>query len=837
MLKRWLLKAGLCALALQPVQAVEIEGLEPIGAYSSHAATDRGLEIQCQDGSRVRLQWLTPDLVRVRTAFRKPFDPIDHSWAVAKTNWAPVPLQTSESPDRLVSSSADLTVIVHKNPLRVEIQDKQGRTLNQDHHPLMGDVRGVQKAQMFDPTAGTMLVATKSLGLDEHFYGLGEKAHKLDRRRGHFTMWNSDTPRYNEGKDPIYQSIPFYIGLNKGTAYGLFYDNSHRSHFDMGFSQQEWAGYAVEGGEVDYYFIGGPKIHDVVSRYTELTGRMYLPPKWALGHQASRWSYYPASMVEEIAATYQSHDLPLDVMTLDIDYMQGYRVFTWDKQRFPDPAGMIKRLAARGLKTVTIVDPGVKYQPTNSSTPVGSQPELQDQSQSYYVFNEGLAKNYFVKRSSGQPMVTKVWPGETVFVDYTLEAARKWWGDLHRALLDQGVAGIWNDMNEPADFTDKGEVGGENQKDSVFDDLGRKTRHAKNRNLVALLMCRSTYEGLLRLRPGQRPYIITRAAYAGIQRYATMWTGDAPSTWESLALSVPMFCSLGLSGESFVGADVGGFMNRGDGEMLTRAYQISFLIPFCRNHKDRSGYDQEPWRFGPYYENIIRRYLKLRYSLLPYIYAGMAEAQRSGVPFIRPLVSEYQNDPMTWSLDDQFLAGRDLLVAPVTRPGQEARRVYLPEGRWYDFWSHKVHQGGQVIRVEAPLETVPMFVRGGAILPMGPEKNTVDAKPDAPLELHVFPGSNGTASVELYEDDGTSEDYRNGEFSRRRVSVQGNRVQLAAAQGSYRGPQRPLKFHFYGQGKAAAAVLDGQTLPVKRRGAVLDVTIPDDRGAHNLELR
>lgn len=473
----------------------------------------------------------------------------------------------------------------------------------------------------------------------------------------------------------------------------------------------------------------------------------------------------------------------------------------------------------------------MKHQPAPDK-PDEEQPELKDQSESYYVYNQGVKNDYFVKRKDGKLMVTNVWPGDTVFVDYTKEQARRWWGDLHRAYLDHGVEGIWNDMNEPADFIDQ--TGG-NQRDSVFEDLGRRTAHAKNRNVVALLMSRATYEGLLRLRPNRRPYVITRAAYAGIQRYATMWTGDAPSTWEGLALSIPMFCNLGLSGESFIGADVGGFMGRGDGEMLARAYQISFLVPFCRNHKAQGDYDQEPWRFGPYYENIIRNYLKLRYRLLPYLYAGIEEAHRTGIPFIRPLLLEYQRDPHTYALDDQFLAGADLLCAPITRPGQEQRRVYLPEGRWYDFYTGSPTPGGRVRKVEAPLETVPLFVRAGAILPLGPEKNTVDALPNGPLELRVYPTANHTAETTLYEDDGQTQDYLKGEFARRTVRFADNQLEIAAT--PYRLPERALVVRIYTIRKYASAEWDGQPVALRRQDNYLEVSGPDGMGAHRLVLR
>lgn len=815
----------LAALLALPTYAIETEGLVPIGAYQSRQDN----LITCQDGTHVKIQFLTPDLVRVRMAYQSQLDD-GHSWAIAKTDWSPAAVSSEESSENVTYRSSNLRVVVHKNPLLIEIQDKNGLTLNKDSRPLLGDPNHTQK--VFDASAGFMTVVTKELGLDEHFYALGEKAHKLDRRRGHFRMFNSDTPKYGEGTDPIYQSIPFYISLEDNRAYGLFYDNSYRSHFDFGNSQQEFTGYAVEGGQIDYYFVNGPRIKDVVQRYTELTGRIYLPPKWALGHQASRWSYYPDRMVEKIADTYQQHDLPLDVMTIDIDYMQKYRVFTWDLKRFSDPDGLAGRLKAKGLHMVNIVDPGVKYQPEGlASAQEQQQPELKDQSKSYYVYNQGSKNDFFVKRKDGTQMVTTVWPGQTVFVDFTKEAARKWWGDLHQAYLDHGTGGIWNDMNEPADFTEKGDTGA-NQRDSYFDDLGHNTPHAKNRNVFALLMCKATYEGLLRLRPNDRPYVITRAAYAGIQRYSTMWTGDAASSWEALAVSVPLFCNLGLSGETFIGADVGGFMGRGDGEMLTRGYQICFLVPFCRNHKAQDEYDQEPWRFGSYYEGIIRKYLKLRYRLLPYLYAGLDEARRMGTPFVRPLVLEYQDDSETYAMDDQFLAGRDLLCSPVVRPNQDKKRVYLPRGKWYDFYTgapqKKQHQ-----LVDAPLETVPLYARGGSIIPLGPEKNTVDALPNAPLELRIYPDARGQAESTLYEDDGKSQAYLNGQCARRKASFRDRQFNLEAT--GYALPQRSLQLRFYAT-QAKGASYNGKPVPLTQHPNYIEVQIPEGGQAHSLKL-
>ena len=716
------------------VSAIDLSGLASIGPVSSYTRTSNGVIFTCSDESQVQIEVLAPDLVRVRASYRSALPHRDHSWAIAKTDWATPTWKLSEGRDSLVITTAELQVIVQRSPLLVEFRDaRTGKMISADARPMM-----------FDPK-GSAVAAAKKLGFEEHFYGLGEKAARLDKRRGHFTMWNSDTPAYTEGTDPIYQSVPFYIGWRNGDAYGIFFDNSYRTNFDFGNSTQEYAAFSADGGEMNYYFLWGPSMKKILGRYADLTGHMPLPPMWALGNQQCRWSYYPQAVAEEVVNQYRAHDLPLDALYLDIHYMQGYRVFTWDTTRFPNPKEFTDRLKQRGVKVITIVDPGVKYQPADSAAGdrnVAPNPELSSQNKSYYVYNEGADRNYFLKRKDGSLYIGKVWPGESVFVDYTLEAARRWWGDLHRAYTANGVAGIWNDMNEPADFIDQT---GKSQMDVVNYDEGENSTHAKNRNVFGLLMVRATREGLERLQPDRRPYIITRAGYAGYQRYATMWTGDNTSTWEAMALSIPMFETLGLSGVPFIGTDVGGFIGRSDGEMLTRWYQIGFLTPMCRSHMNIDSYDHEPWRFGEYYEDIIRKYLKLRYRMLPFLYTILEEAGRTGLPVFRPLLLNYQQDFNTLNLDDEFMVGSDLLVAPVLRRDITNRMVYLPEGTWIDYWSGKKMTGGTMIRVEAPLETVPLFVRAGAIIPMGPEMNYVGEEPADPITFLIYPDEKGEA--------------------------------------------------------------------------------------------
>jgi alpha-glucosidase len=795
-------------LFFSSVSAQDITTLDSIGPVTRFEKTSNSVTLHCEDNSQVRLTVLAPDLIRVRASFTKPIPDHDHSWAIAKSDWQTPPWNVSETADAITITTAELETIIRRSPLLIEFRDaRTHQLLNADERPMSYDAKGRLHEMMFDPKAGMFVAASKKLGFDEHFYGLGEKAARLDKRRGYFVNWNSDTPGYTEGKDPIYQTVPFYLGLQRGIAYGIFFDNSYRSYFDFGRSSQQRAWFGAEGGEMNYYFFHGPSIKKILSRYAELTGHMPLPPRWALGNQQSRWSYYPDTMVEEVVSEYRRRDLPLDVIYLDIDYMRGYRVFTFNKERFPDPKRLTEKLGRQGVKVVTIVDPGVKHDPNPSG-------------ERYHVFDEGLAKNFFQRRRNGELFIPRVWPGDSVFVDYTLPEARRWWGELHRFYTGNGIAGIWTDMNEPADFVDQT---GKNQLDVVSYDEGQKTTHAKNRNTFALLMSRATYEGLERLQPDLRPYVITRAGYAGVQRYATMWTGDTNSTWESLGLNIPMFTSLGLSGQPFVGSDVGGFIGRGNGELLVRSYQVGFLAPFCRNHKVIDGYDQEPWRFGKYYEDIIRKYLKLRYRLLPFLYTTLEEAHRTGAPLFRPLLLNYQDDPNTYNLDDQFMVGDDLLVAPMLKPDVTRRLVYLPAGIWYDYWTNKKYDGGKMITVEAPLEVAPMFVRGGAMIPVGPEINYVGERAPDEITFDIYPDEAGSASTEFYEDDGLSPAYKRGVFRRTALSVRrqgrGFVVTVGAAEGTYQPGMR--KFTFV----------------VKTSPRELKVSAVLDKGAHQLEIR
>lgn len=702
----------------------QLGGVRSFERSASYALFDCG-------GPRLRVAAVTPEIVRVTLAPEGAFR--EESYAVVWRGEAPI--EVEDGGDAVEVRTSKLVVRVRKEPCCLEVHEREGRYICSTHVPA-----AVWSASRWE---GHTFKLFMRLHVDDHFYGLGEKALPLDKRRCRVTMWNTDAFGYRAGTDPLYMSIPFVIVLRRGLAYGVFFDNPYRSVFDLGATSEEWWSFEAEGGQIDFYVIYGPSVREVVERYTQLTGRAPLPPLWALGHQQSRYSYYPQDRVVEIAERYRREGVPCDAIYLDIHYMDGYRLFTWDRKRFPSPRGMAERLHAMGFKLVAIVDVGVKLDP------------------SYGVFREGVLNDYFVKMPNGDLYVGRVWPGLCAFPDFTKPEVRRWWGDLFKALLDEGVDGVWLDMNEPSIFDAP-------TRTMDVEALHAEGPHAKVHNVYALLEAQATYEGLLKLRPNRRPFILTRAGFAGIQRYAAKWTGDNTSDWEHLWLQIPMLLSLGLSGVPFVGADVGGFSGRPTPELLVRWYQVAAFTPLCRNHQCMGSYDHEPWFHGPAAKEAIRRVLDLRYKLMPYIYSLFYEHYVRGYPVVRPLLFEYPSDEEAYQIDDEFMVGPFLLVAPVLKEGSRSREVYLPAGRWYDFWTDRVCEGPGRRVVEAPLDRVPLFVRAGAILPMWPSMSCVAERRVDQLYLHVYAGD---GSFTLYEDDGETLEYERGVYASTRLSV------------------------------------------------------------------
>lgn len=731
-----------------------------------------------------QVSFLAPGVVRLRYVER----PAARSWALAAAaGGGPAPA-VRRSEDGQVLETELLRVELRPEGLRVA--DRGGRVLLDDSGPAMGFTQG----------PGGERTVRRPIAPGERFYGFGEKTGPLDKRGRAMTMWNTDcfAPElegFRPDGDPLYQSIPFFMGLRGGVAYGLLVDDPHRLRLDMGAAEPGAYALTSSGGALDQYLLAGPRLADVLRRYTWLTGRMPLPPRWALGYHQSRWGYAPDAEVRAVARELRERGLPCDGLWLDIQHMDGFRSFTWDRAQFPEPRALLAALGAEGFKTVLIADPGLKVDP------------------GWDVYQEALAGGHLLSRG-GAPFVGKVWPGPAAWPDFTAPAARRFWGRLVARAIGDGARGIWVDMNEPSNMA-------EGSGATVPDDLpvagdGVPTTMAEAHNVYGLLHAQATFEGMRAAAPERRPFVLTRAGYAGVQRYAAVWTGDAPSRWDVLSQTPAMLMNLGLSGVALCGSDVGGYAGRATPELYARWMQLGALSPFFRAHCSRDGNRQEPWALGEEVEAISRAAIRARYALLPYLYSLVHEATRSGAPILRPLVFEFQDDPRTHAVDDQVLLGPWLMAAPVLAPGIAARDVLLPAGRWLDLASGAVHAGGGAVRAEAPLARCPTYLREGAIVPRAEPLPWSDARPLERLELDCFPGGEGS-SFACYEDDGDSLAHDGGAYALTtwRLRRDGGAVRLRCGprQGSFSPAPRLLAVRLRDVDAPAAVRLDGALLP------------------------
>jgi len=774
-------------------------GWKTIGDAQLVLNSDQQIVVNCGE-SEVQITPFANDMVRVRilrVAGAKDLG----SWAMAKERWDLPKHEFAQDEKSITVALKDITVKITKSPLRISFVTPEGEVINQDDP---------SKGMAWD---GDQVRVWKTMPQNELYYGFGEKTGMLERRDLAVTNWNNDIPAYTPGTDPVYQSIPFFLGMRAGKFYGIFFDNTFRTSFDMGKESERYYSFGAEGGMIDYYFFYGPSPKKVIGRFTELTGRMNLPPKWSIGYQQCRWSYYPESKVRGIAGNFRRRGIPCDVIYLDIDYMDGYRCFTWNKDNFPDPKKMVGDLAADGFKIVTIIDPGIK------------------QDSSYWVFKEGFKGKHFVLNPDSSLFIGPVWPGQCAFPDFANSQARAWWGTLYRDLVNAGVKGFWNDMNEPSVFDVPTKTFPLDVRHNVD---GNVRTHAEIHNVYGMQMARGTYEGLRRLDANERPFVLTRAGYAGTQRYSAAWTGDNVSSWEHLAMAIPMCLNFGLSGQPFVGPDIGGFIGTPTGEMYTRWLQYGVFLPLCRSHSVKGSIDKEPWMYGEEYEKINKKYIELRYRLLPFLYTEFYKASVSGIPIMRPLMLEFPGDKVTYRIDTQFMVGEDILVSPVLEAGSKTRWMYLPKGEWYDFWTRRKMEGGKWIDAKAPLDVMPVFIRAGAVVPMQQVVQYTDQAPADPLTFEIFPSSE--AKGICYEDDGISFDYQKGNYRTVgiKAAVEGSEITIARspAEGEFVPAHRSVVFAINGvsikpssvsvRGKA---VFEVKTLEDVKEGWVYDSEI------------
>ncbi|GGJ47083.1 glycoside hydrolase family 31 protein [Deinococcus roseus] len=590
----------------------------------------------------------------------------------------------------------------------------------------------------------------------ESYMGFGEKTGPLDKRGLKFKFWNTDIAPHQPDSDPLYQSIPFFMALHAGKVWGFFLDESSRSEVDIAQSHPEKISWKVEGEGLDMYFILGDTPAEILRRYTEITGRIPIRPLWAMGLHQSRYSYESDEQVKKVISLYRKNGIPLDVVHLDIHHMEGYKVFTFHPQRFPEPLKLSRWAAEQGVKIITIMDPGLKKEP------------------GYGPYEEAAKKKFLVQTNRGDVLQGEVWPDPAVFPDFIRPEVREWWGAQHQTMLDQEIAGFWNDMNEPSCTTvhsphDPRKVQGKTLPD---DAQHGKHYHLEVHNVYGLCMCRATFEGLLKLQPDRRPYIITRAGYAGIQRYATVWTGDNSSYWEHMELNLRMLLGLGLSGVTCVGSDIGGFLGYSSGELVTRWTWLGVFFPFMRNHSAIGTNYQEPWAF-PEYLPFIKAAIELRYRLLPYIYTLMKEGTENGMPQMRAMLLHYPEHGAHF--DDQFLLGENLLATPILRPFQTHRSAYFPTAGWseFDAQTGRLYGSGYEL-VAAGLDRIPMFIRPGGIVPLTEVTQSLGTAYWDSIEWQVNVQAEG--EYRLFEDAGDG--FEPGEWTTVRIHHQNGKIKL-----------------------------------------------------------
>jgi alpha-glucosidase len=701
-----------------------------------------------------------PHIIRVQLSQHLPFENFSYAVIAQPQSHG---FNLDESSAQLALSTTACRLVIHKSPCRFSFQTSAGDVLNEDDF-------GLGTAWI-----GEQVTAYKKLQEGERFIGLGEKTGGLDRRGAAYQNWNTDAYGYHGGSDPLYCSTPFYIGMHNGKVYGIFFDNSHKTHFNFGASNNRFASFSADAGEMNYYLISGQTVADIIEHYTFLTGRMEMPPLWSIGYQQCRYSYYPDKEVYALARTFREKDIPADVIVLDIHYMEKYKIFTWDGKNFPDPKALIDHLKNEGFRVVVICDPGIKAEA------------------GYHTYDSGMQHDAFLKYPDGSPYTGQVWPGWCHFPDFTKAAARSWWHDQLKLYTDAGIEGFWNDMNEIATW------GNALPENIVFDFEGELATTRRGRNVYGLLMSRASAEGAARWMNGRRPFTLTRAAYAGIQRYAAVWTGDNVSYDEHMLLGVRLVNSLGLTGIAFAGYDAGGFVGDCNPKLFARWISIAALSPFFRAHTMINTRDSEPWSYGEEVEQIARNFIKLRYQLMPYLYSLFYEASVNGMPVQRSLALNYTFDSRVYDgqYNNQYLLGAYILVAPVEST-KTMLKVLLPPGIWYSVYTGEQHVGDREIFMECPIHRLPVFIKEGALLPTR-KAGINTASERETLILHVY-YSEGASSFLFYEDDGETYQYREGSHALRMLTLNGaqRQIRVAGQQGNYPSPIHTLDVVLHG---------------------------------------
>ena len=614
-------------------------------------------------------------------------------------------------------------------------------------------------------------------------YGLGEMPRGINKRGWHYITNNTDESRHSEDKLSFYGAHNFLLVRDGSTCFGLFVDFPGKVYYDIGYTRHDLFSFHTETPDYDLYLLSGGNENAVCKEFRTLIGRSYIPPKWAFGLAQSRWGYKTEEDVREVARQYKEHDLPLDMICMDIDYMQDYADFTVNKERFPDLAKLSADLKAQGIRLVPIIDAGVRIDPNDPTC------------------TEGLEKGYFCKKADGTPFVAAVWPGKAYFADFLRPEVREWFGHKYKALTDCGIEGFWNDMNEPALFYSPerlraflDDMAALREKDNIEQEEffprvvggamglmnspadyasfyheadGRKVRHDQVHNLYGGSMTRAAGEAFADLRPGQRTLLYSRSSFIGSHRYGGIWLGDNNSSWAQLLANIQMMPSVQMCGFLYSGADLCGFSCDTTPDLALRWLEFGLLTPLMRNHSAVGTRMQEYYRF-PAVLPAVRNMIRLRYALLPYLYSEFMKAALENTSYFRPLAFDYPDDPDAREVEDQLLLGEGLMAAPVYVQNAHGRHVYLPEPmkllrlRAVDDYDEEILPAGHHY-IRCALDEMLLFIRPGHIIPVAQPANNTAELDDASLTLWSFLPNGESAEYRMYRDDGVTTEYEKKE--------------------------------------------------------------------------
>ncbi len=614
-------------------------------------------------------------------------------------------------------------------------------------------------------------------------YGLGEMPRGINKRGWHYIANNTDESRHSEDKLSFYGAHNFLLVRDGSTCFGLFVDFPGKVYYDIGYSRHDLLSFHTETPDYDLYLLSGGNENEICKEFRTLIGRSYIPPKWAFGLAQSRWGYKTEEDVREVARQYKEHDLPLDMICMDIEYMQDYADFTVNKERFPDLAKLSADLKAQGIRLVPIIDAGVRVDPNDSTC------------------TEGLEKGYFCKKADGTPFVAAVWPGKAYFADFLRPEVREWFGHKYKALTDCGIEGFWNDMNEPSLFYSPerlraflDDMAALREKDNIEQEEfflrvvggamglmnspadyasfyheadGRKVRHDQVHNLYGGSMTRAAGEAFADLRPGQRTLLYSRSSFIGSHRYGGIWLGDNNSSWAQLLANIQMMPSVQMCGFLYSGADLCGFSYDTTPDLALRWLEFGLLTPLMRNHSAVGTRMQEYYRF-PEVLPAVRNMIRLRYALLPYLYSEFMKAALENTSYFRPLAFDYPDDPDAREVEDQLLLGEGLMAAPVYVQNAHGRHVYLPEPmkllrlRAVDDYDEEILPAGHHY-IRCALDEMLLFLRPGHIIPVAQPANNTAELDDSSLTLWSFLPDGESAEYRMYRDDGVTTEYEKKE--------------------------------------------------------------------------